>query len=591
MNTDGRGVICLLDADTVNQIAAGEVVERPASVVKELVENSIDAGASRIVIDLASDRREIMTIRVADNGSGMAREDAAMAFVPHATSKIRKIGDLTGCTTMGFRGEALASIAAVSETALATAVHGPGCSGTEIIVRAGSLTRSEETGTPPGTTITVKDLFFNTPARRKFQKPVASEIALITRMVESFAVAHPGISFRFVHNGTVRIASEGNGDLFGVLVSLYGTGISPELIPVEACEGPVTISGYITKPSFFRTNPGGILISINKRQVLARSVSDAVRSGYGTLLPEGRFPLAFIELSLDPALIDVNVHPAKRFVRLSRERDICSIVTHAVAGALRGADLVPKASIEHSMPARGAGGAQPYDPSGTPGTAVREPDHAGYVLTDRRLRQTTLVAGPDGQGESRPEIEFLGQYNGIYIIGRGPSGDLLLIDQHAAHERVLYDQLSTAREGPDATQELIVPVIISVTPAEYQFIGDALPVLTEKGFVIEEFGRDSYAVRAVPTALANNADSDTVRDVLLEFSSNLRSPGPDAEEVLTRSMACHGAVKAGTVMTPDQCRRLLDQLTRTASPWTCPHGRPVMVSLSRDRLDKMFLRK
>jgi len=591
MNADGHCIIRLLDADTVNQIAAGEVVERPASVVKELVENSIDAGATRVIIDLTSDRRGIGRIRVVDNGSGMAREDARMAFVPHATSKIRHIADLSKSMTLGFRGEALASIAAVSEVSLATAERGTDRTGTEIIVKAGSMTRSEEIGTPPGTTVTVKDLFFNTPARKKFQKTVSSEIAFITRQVESFAIAHPEIAFRFVHNGSVRLSTEEEGDLFGVLVSLYGAGIATELIPVEACEGPVKIFGYITKPSFSRQNSSGILISINRRQVLARPVADAVRSGYGTLLPDKRYPLAFLELSIDPALIDVNVHPAKRFVRLSRERDICSLVTQAVVRVLRGANLVPEAPLDHTLHAGSKKSPLPYNQSGRPACEVHEPAHTEYILTDRRLRQTALVPGLMEAQENQPDIEFLGQYNGIYILARGAEGDLLLIDQHAAHERVLYDQLSATRGMSDESQELLVPVILTVTPAEYQFIRVAIPLLTGKGFVIEEFGRDSYAVRAVPAALGSTARYEAVRDVILEFSSNRRCTGPDAEEMLTRSMACHGAVKAGTVMTPDQCRRLLDQLSRTASPWTCPHGRPVMVSLSRDRLDQMFLRR
>ncbi len=590
MNPDRHPIIQLLDADTVNQIAAGEVVERPASVVKELVENAIDAGATRIIIDLVSSRQGIGTIRVVDNGSGMSPEDAGMAFVPHATSKIRNIGDLSKTLTMGFRGEALASIASVSEVTLATAERGPDQTGTEIVVRAGLQTRSNETGTPPGTTVTVKELFFNTPARKKFQKPVSTEIAFIMRQVESFAIAHPGVAFRLVHNGTVRIATEGQGDLSGILVSLYGTGIASELIPIDASEGPVKISGYITKPTFSRQNSSGILISINKRQVLARPVNDAVRQGYGTLLPDNRYPLAFIELSIDPAFIDVNVHPAKRFVRLSRERDICSLVTQAVVRVLSGANLVPKAPLDVSSHAGNPMTPAPYTQPGIPVGAVRDPAHAEYILTDRRLRQTALVPGLSGPGEKLPEIEFLGQYSGIYILAKGAGGDLLLVDQHAAHERVLYDQLSATRGEPDESQELIVPVILSVTPAEYQFIGVAIPLLTRNGFVIEEFGKDSYAVRAVPASLGSDTSDEAVRDVILEFSSTRRCTGPDAEELLTRSMACHGAVKAGTVMTPDQCRRLLEQLSRTASPWTCPHGRPVMVSLSRDRLDKMFLR-
>jgi DNA mismatch repair protein MutL len=591
LNPERSATIHVLDPATVNQIAAGEVVERPASVVKELVENSIDAGATRVIIEVQSDRGGIGVIRVVDNGSGMTWDDAGLAFVPHATSKIRTIDDLRKSRTMGFRGEALASIASVAEVALATAGHGPGSTGTEIIVRAGTIVRSGEKGTPPGTTITVRDLFFNTPARKKFQKPVSSEIAFLTRQIETFAIAHPGIAFRFIHNGVDRIVTEGNGDLFELLVSLYGTTLTNELIPVESAEGPVKISGYITKPSHSRQNPYGILISINRRQVLARTVSDAIREGYGTLLPDNRYPLAFIGLTIDPAYIDVNVHPAKRLVRLSRERDICSLVTKTVVQVLRGADLVPKAPKNLSVADSKTAGSTPYDTKGMPDGIVREPVLAEYLLTDRRLRQTELFPGTSERDENLLDIEFLGQYDGIYLIGRGAGGDLLLIDQHAAHERVLYDRLSMARELPDASQELIVPVILTVTPAEFQFIGAAIPQLTGKGFEIEEFGRDSYAVRAIPAALGTVTGHEIIKEIILEFSGSRRSAGPDAAEALTRSIACHGAVKAGTVMTPEQCRRLIHQLSRTTSPWTCPHGRPVMISLTRDRLDQMFYRK
>ena len=592
MSPEGPGRIHLLDPATVNQIAAGEVVERPASVVKELVENAVDAGATRILVEVQSDRSGIGTIRVVDNGCGMSPGDAELAFVPHATSKIHTIDDLRGLYSLGFRGEALASIASVSEVTLVTSGHDPDSTGTEITVRGGNVIRSGETGAPPGTTILVRDLFFNTPARKKFQKPVSSEIAFLARQIEAFAVAHPGISFRFVHNGTARIVTDGSGDLFDVIISLHGNTISSELIPVESEDGPVTITGYISKPSSSRQNPYGILISINRRQVQVRPVTDAIRDGYGTLLPDARYPLAFIELGINPAYTDVNVHPAKRVVRLSRERDICAIVTGAVARALRGADLIPNVVRDSSsLPAGNNASSRSYRPSDTPGAGVREPLRAEYLLTERRLRQTELFPECREHEEFSQEIEFLGQYDGAYIIGRGASGDLLLIDQHAAHERVLYDQLSGTRDRSESVQELIVPVILSFSLAEYLLIREAIPLLSEKGFVIEEFGRDSYAVRAVPVVLGTIAGTGTIRDIIGEFVGSPQRSGPDAAEMLTRTIACHGAVKAGTIMAPDQCQRLIGQLLRTRSPWTCPHGRPVIVAFPRDRLDHMFYRK
>jgi DNA mismatch repair protein MutL len=583
--------IHLLDPATVNQIAAGEVVERPASVVKELVENSIDAGATRIIVEIKSGKEGITSIHVADNGCGMGAEDALSAFTPHATSKIHTIDDLNRCSTLGFRGEALASIAAVSEVTLVSCEEGGSPAAVEIVIRSGELIRSGETGAPPGTMVTVRELFFNTPARKKFQKSVTSEITLLTRILEAFATAHPGIAFRFIHNGNEKMASEGSGDLYDTIVSLYGSDVSSALVPVEAREGPVKITGYVSRPSVSRQNPYQVFVSVNRRQVSLRTVVEAIRAAYGTLLPDNRYPVAFIDLGIDPAFIDVNVHPSKRFVHLSGERDICALVSHAVGRALRGADLIPvvpedPAAVSRPV-GRGRGGAGTYSPHCFPAAVVGETTHSAYLTTDRRLRQTEMPMGTRVQGQV-PEYEYLGQYDGSYILAKAPAGELLLIDQHAAHERVLYEQVTGCRESGKGSQELITPVVIRLSPAESTLLRDNIPLLSEKGFVIEEFGRDSFAVRVVPVVLGKISDTEVVRDIIADLISAPRGRGTDPAEHLTRSIACHGAVKAGTVLTPDLCRRLLSQLSQTRSPWTCPHGRPVMISFPRERLDQMF---
>jgi len=588
-----RNRIRLLDPATVNQIAAGEVVERPASVVKELVENSIDAGATRIIVQLESGREGIISARVTDNGCGMGAEDARLAFTPHATSKIISIGDLDRCRTLGFRGEALASIAAVSHVTLVTMERDGGQSATEVIIQGGDLEKVAETGAPIGTTITVSDLFFNTPARKKFQKSVGSEVAAITRTMEAFAITNPGVSFLFIYNGNERVSTEGSGDLFDTIVALYGSGVADELIPVSIAEGPLSLSGYVSKPSLSRQNIYQVFVGINNRQVYARAVVDAVRAGYGTLLPDNRYPVAFLDLMLDPSYLDVNVHPAKRIVHISRERDICSMVTGAVSRALKGADLVPRVPGGfHTLQKPDPPGSvsRGYDHRARPGPGVAEAGHGSFLLSDRRLRQSELSGGTAGSDDGVPEFIYLGQYNGAYILAQAPSGDLLLVDQHAAHERVLYEQVTASRDLGQEAQELLIPTILTLSPAESGTLSEYLPHLLEKGFSLEEFGKDTYAVRMVPVILGKPGDGEMIRDIVGDLISLPRKHGTDSGEQLARTIACHGAVKAGTVLTSGQCQRLLNQLSRTNEPWTCPHGRPVMVSFTRNRLDLLFRR-
>lgn len=327
--------IRILDPDTVNQIAAGEVVERPASVVKELLENAIDAGAMSILVEVSSDLAGVTKIRVTDDGEGMTPEEAVLAFQPHATSKIRDIADLSFIRTLGFRGEALASIAAVAEVTLVTRPRDSGAlAGTRVVVRGGEVVEKNEVGAPEGTTVIVEHLFYNTPARRKFLKSRNTELAHIYGVAESLALAHGEVAFRVVHNGRERMATQRSGGLLNTIAGLYGADLARALIPIEARTPLLRISGYISRPSENRGNPSGISISINGRSITARQITAAVREGYGTLLPKGRYPVAFLDLSLEAGLVDVNVHPTKREVRLSREQEILSVVAGKLMFAL-----------------------------------------------------------------------------------------------------------------------------------------------------------------------------------------------------------------------------------------------------------------
>ncbi|WP_292727518.1 DNA mismatch repair endonuclease MutL [Methanoculleus sp.] len=580
--------IRVLDPDTVNQIAAGEVVERPASVVKELLENAIDAGATSILIDVSSDLAGITKVRVTDNGEGMTPEEAVLAFHPHATSKIRDIADLSAIRTLGFRGEALASIAAVAEVTLITRQRGAAAlAGTRVLVRGGEVMEKSEVGAPEGTTVTVERLFYNTPARRKFLKSRNTELAHLYGVVENLALAHGEVAFRMVHNGKERMATQRSGGLLNAIAGLYGADLARTLVPVEARLPFLRISGYVSRPSESRGNPSQVFISINGRSITSRPIAAAVREGYGTLLPKDRYPVAFIELSIDTDLVDVNVHPTKREVRLSREREILPAVSAAVEEALATHDLAREAPAEPVQQQ-----ISPAEPQQARAPTAGEPEaaytagHRELALSDKQLRRTET----EGRENLLPAMEPVGQVAATYIVAEGTDGTLYLVDQHAAHERILYEQVVEQRDAGAGSQELIMPVVLSLPPKDSAALRDAMPLLLGEGFVVEEFGRDTFAVRAVPAALGAIEGPETVRETIADLLSDTSRTTPNRREAVTCIVACRGAVKAGAHLTHDQQKRLLAQLARTKTPWTCPHGRPTVVAFDRRKLDGIFRR-
>jgi DNA mismatch repair protein MutL len=579
--------IHVLDPETVNQIAAGEVVERPASVAKELLENAIDAGATVILLEIASDAAGITKIQVTDNGEGMTPGEAVLAFQPHATSKIRDITDLSRIRTLGFRGEALASIAAVSEVTMVTRPRGgEALSGTRLVVRGGEIVETAEVGAPEGTTVTVERLFYNTPARRKFLKSRNTELAHVYAVVESLALAHGEIAFRVVHNGKERMATQRSAGLLAAIAGLYGADLARSLLPVEGKLPFLTIRGYVSRPQENRGSPSQISLSINGRSILSRKIAAAVREGYGNLLPKDRYPVAFMDVAIDTGLVDVNVHPTKREVRLSREREILEAVTAAVRKALADHDLSRNAPEE---PVQQQIVADDTPPVARETEAVYAAGHrGGPALADRRLRRTER----EGEKNLLPAMEPIGQVAATYIAAEGVDGTLYLVDQHAAHERILYDQVVEQRDAESAAQELLVPVILSLSPKEAAALREAIPLLAGEGFVVEEFGRDAFAVRAVPAALGAVEDAaGTVRETIADLLSGESRAHTDQREAVTCIIACRGAIKAGTHLTPEQQRLLISQLARTKTPWTCPHGRPTVVAFDRKKLEKIFGRR
>lgn len=610
MPDENPRTIRVLDPATINKIAAGEVVERPASVIKELVENAIDAGARTIRIDVVSVQGGIASIRVTDDGIGMSPADAEMAFAPHATSKISSVEDIFTIHTLGFRGEALASIAAVAKVTLVTKQKGNAAvAGTRIVILGGAVREKGNIGAPEGTGVLVEELFYNTPARKKFQKNLNTELARIHEVLEGIALAYPQISFRFSHNNREQFATTRTTERLDTIAQVFGNDCSRELLPVAYELPSVRVTGYISRPALSRKGHDRILVAVNGRYVSVPPVTAAIKEGYGTLLPRDRFPVAFLWLEIDTRLVDVNVHPTKKQVRLSKENEICGAVREAVRLALKGTDLIPEGrvparneqvladKVSPALPAQPcvAESSGPYctgslaADAGGPAPLFFEPTHTGTAATDHRLRQTELASGVPPVTAIVPPMEVIGQVGGIYILAAAPGGELIIIDQHAAHERIFYEQVSRSTAARHA-QELIVPAIIHRPPKDAAILRDLVPALAKEGVVIEEFGTGSFLVRTVPAIMGKIEGPGQIDDLVTDLiESDPTRPVSDRERI-TRIVACRSAIKAGTVCTLEQCQRIVNQLRATESPFTCPHGRPTMVRFSRAKLDEMFKR-
>jgi len=590
-------VIHLLDEETVSHIAAGEVVERPASVVKELVENAIDAGASRIRIDIRSDRNEVRRIIVTDDGIGMSPDDARLAFRQHATSKIMTADDLGLIRTLGFRGEALASIAAISEVVLSTRRRDD-IAGTRVSLSGGVITGVSACGTPPGTLIEVSGLFFNTPARRKFQRTVSTELAHIFDMMERTALSHPGVSFQLLHQEKEKFQTSGRGDLLEAILSLFGTDLSRRLIPVTTAPDDISVSGYVAYPLVSQRGRSSVYLSVNGRQITSPSLARAIRDGFGESLPRGEYPFAVIDCRINPEEVDVNVHPTKKEVRFSSERAVADAIRAAVRSALTTTESFqvpqirrdPKPApmregiIDHPVPAFSTDSPPAQEPRG----AVIAEGKSTYGRTDRQLRQTEL---PEKNIEAPFLPSVLGQVNGTYILAAGGDGGLLLIDQHAAHEKIVYDNLRSQVDGRISYQHLLVPVTISLSRKDSALLRDAVEDIASAGIILEEFGGETWAVRAVPAGGVKFEDPDEIRSLVLEVIEGVRGSAGDRRLRLYKTIACRAAIKGNTLLSQEQMERLISQLFHADPPYTCPHGRPALIRYAPSDLEQLFRRR
>ncbi|HWQ67680.1 MAG TPA: DNA mismatch repair endonuclease MutL [Methanospirillum sp.] len=593
--SSGTG-IRILDDETINQIAAGEVVERPASIVKELVENAVDAGATRITVEISSTGKEVVRIRIIDDGSGIRSSEVPLAFFPHATSKIRTTEDLNSCLTLGFRGEALASIAAIAYVTLVTR-HRDEDAGLRYIISGGEVLEQGEIGSPPGTTLTIEEIFFTTPARRKFLKSISTELGRIAEVIEIFSLLYPEITFRYLLNGQEKMASYGATSLGEVLRKLRPDD-AVHLIPVSFQAGGVSITGYLSHPSYSKKTSQRMMFAVNGRFITSSRLMNAVRAGYRTLLPSGTYPVSVLLLTLDPDKVDANIHPTKREIRFSDEQTVLKVIHEAVRETLQQADLShPGQSTERIV------GLHTTDLNPEPVNEIRYPAPlsrsqqvceatlAGYRATTRQLRQTRLLLDTDADlPPSRfPPLTYVGQVAATYLVASNEGGDLVLIDQHAAHERVRYDQLKRDQAARTLSQELIVPVVLTLTQSEAHHLSDIKEDLEEEGFLLEPFGKDSWCVRGVPVVLGRCEDPEAVREIISAALSGREEAG--IREGVSRLVACRGAVKAGVILSPEQGEEIISQLSLTSEPFTCPHGRPTIVSFSRGRLEELFKRR
>jgi len=576
------GKIHVLDEATANKIAAGEVIERPASVVKELIENSIDAGAKDIRIEVVKSGKKM--IRVSDNGCGMSKEDASLSFLKHSTSKINRIEDLESVMTMGFRGEALSSITAVAKVELITKPRGE-LSGTRITVHGGKLIGISETGAPDGTTVTVRELFYNTPARKKYLKSDSTELAHIIDVVSRNAMGHNDVSFTLIHNGTEILRAPAS-ELQDTIVHIYGQEVAKSMLSVNFESRFAKITGFISKPAVTRGNPDFQSFYINDRNVGSRALSYALKEGYGTLIQKGRFPVSILKIYVDTKDVDVNVHPTKNQVRLSHEREISDSVVEAVRNALSRANLIPEVRTgeQQSLFYENVADRPGLLKEAAGGSRVSVKDTESRLL---RTERYVLDKEKIKKGEM-PQVKVLGQVNGAYIVAETQDG-LMIIDQHAAHERILFEQVRDSRRTD--SQELIVPVNLELDFRERSLIKECIPYLEEFGFRISEFGPGTFAVTGVPNVLGRLEEPLLIHDIITDILSEGRiKENTGIFERVTRSIACRGAIKAGADFSSDQMERLIRDLFMTDNPYTCPHGRPTMVSFNRHELDKLFKR-
>ena len=601
--------IKLLDNHTINKIAAGEVVERPASVVKELVENSIDAESSAITVEIKDGG--ISMIRITDNGIGIPAANVKTAFLRYATSKIETDLDLEKVLSLGFRGEALASIAAISQLELITKTRDE-ITGSRIELHAGEIMADEEVGCPEGTTIIMRNIFYNTPPRKNFLNSPASESAKISDIVYKLALGHPEISFKYINNNKLVFNTTGNHNLKTCVMNVYGKDIARNAMEIKFEEGGLTLVGILGKPGTSRANRSYENFFINGRYIKSDIIQRAVEDAYKTILTIGKFPVAILHLLIEPENIDVNVHPTKMEVRFKDNERIYNFIYEAVRKALRSENLIPK--VPFTTPPRQARAKlthtqqtipEPFQverkENNRPTAKTMAPEikpsnpympvakRAGLFVKETKQQETIKTQPPESRKVYR-DYTIVGQFfNTYWMIEIEDS--IYMIDQHAAHERILYEKLLTDFYSSEPLkQALIEPLVMNVSPKEKLIIEKYLDLLNQFGFEIENFGEDAFASRTIPILFNGPAQQDILKQ-MLDLLMEKDMPSVYETQVSTiANMACKAAVKAHDKLSALECKKIIEDLMELENPYTCPHGRPTIVSMSKYEIEKKFKR-
>jgi DNA mismatch repair protein MutL len=595
-------VVQLLDETTANRIAAGEVVERPSSVVKELVENALDAGARRIEVLLEDGGRRGIAVR--DDGCGMGRADAILALQRHATSKIRSADDLFAIHTLGFRGEALPSIASVSDLTLTTK-RADDEVGTRLVVRAGDLVRVEDAAVPDGTSIVVENLFVSVPARLKFLKTAQTELNHAAEFLQRLILAYPQVALRLAHDGHEMIAWPGSDEPRHALAEVFGRDVAREMVALRSESAGLVVHGFVSKPSVSKASRAAQAFFVNGRHVRSRTLMHAFDQALRHLMESNRYPVACLFVEIAPELVDVNVHPAKVEVRFTRDGDVYAAVHKAIEAALLTGGLVPEVRVQASLPAIEPERRLPPKPSLSNFVAPEMPerDPGGLFVPDHAAPERAAVEpstaapqpyiGFDGHRIGR--LRVLGQSRNTYIVAETDDA-LLLIDQHVAHERVLYEQMMNgvterAERYGIVAQHLALPQTLELAPTAARLLSERLDALMRAGFVLEPFGQQTFLVRAVPATIAQKPYLEILKEIvedLTQASAARRLLVPHEAAVIYAS--CRLAVKKGDPLTLDEMTRVLTDLAQMRNPFTCPHGRPILLALPHTEMDRKFHR-
>ncbi len=607
--------IQVLDKDTVNKIAAGEVIERPMAVVKELLENAIDAGASSVTVEIKDGGKSL--IRVTDNGSGINSEDIKLAFMPHATSKIKQLQDLLSISTLGFRGEALASIASVSQLEMLTKTRNS-FTGSRYVIEGGTEKSFTEAGCPDGTTFIVHNLFYNTPARLKFLKTSQTEAGYISSIVEHMALSHPDISFRFINQNQPRLYTSGNGNLKDVVYNIFGKDIASNLLETNAAKESCRISGFIGKPVISRGNRGCINYFVNGRYIKSNIINHAIEEAYSGYMMNHKYPFVVLDFKTDPGLIDINVHPQKMEIRFTNEKELYRDIYNVVSETLKHKELIPEVTFDKDK-----GHDSGKNKTAELNQAEKEvilrppsPEETSYLFgkgsinteskkdekkeeiqlretaayNAHNIKQGTLFETDIMSPQAGKDIKIIGQvFSTYWILQYGDS--MFIADQHAAHEKVLYEKFMKQIENNQPfTQMLNPPVVASLSMAEQQVLEENASIFEKLGYIIENFGGKEYMLSGVPAQLPDIATKELFLEIIDGLIDNKTSITPETLLSHVASMSCKAAVKGGNSMAKPQAHELLKELMSLENPYNCPHGRPVLVKITKRELEKKFKR-